>query len=154
MVVSRHLCLILLSKISLFIKLVRHTSKNYKNSTDSKYVLIIFSSFSGCWVFNYFVFFHWIKVSKHIWEPCCHLVAKTGSWFSLIIIESWCYYYYYNYYCNLQLDSKGSLFVNAWQYCCSLIKPYPSGAPFDFGNVRFGLKCQDKCTSLLQKQCK
>jgi hypothetical protein len=28
--------------------------------------------------------FHLIKVAKHTWEPCCHLEAETGSWFTLI----------------------------------------------------------------------
>ncbi len=28
--------------------------------------------------------FHLIKVAKDTWEPCCHLEAETGSWFTLI----------------------------------------------------------------------
>ncbi len=55
----------------------------------SKYVLNFFSSFSGCWVFSNFVIFHYIKVPKHIFEPCCHLLAEICSWFP--IIES-CHY--------------------------------------------------------------
>ncbi len=29
-------------------------------------------------------FFHQIKFPKHIWDPCCHLVAEDGSWCILI----------------------------------------------------------------------
>jgi hypothetical protein len=47
-------------------------------------VLIFLSSFSGCRVFSNFVIFHYIKVAKHIWYPCCHLVAETDNGFPLI----------------------------------------------------------------------
>jgi hypothetical protein len=43
-----------------------------------------FSSLIGCWFFSNFVIFRSIKVAKHIWEPCCHLAAETGSYFPLI----------------------------------------------------------------------
>jgi len=33
-----------------------------------------------------FVIFHQMKVAKHIWDPCCHLVTQSGSWFSLITV--------------------------------------------------------------------
>jgi hypothetical protein len=45
---------------------------------------VFFPSFSGCWVIGNFVIFLKIKVAKQIWEQCCHLMAETGSWFSLI----------------------------------------------------------------------
>jgi hypothetical protein len=31
------------------------------------------------------VIFHYVKVAKHIWEPCCHLAADTGSWFPILL---------------------------------------------------------------------
>jgi len=40
------------------------------NSKDSKSVLI-FSSFSGCWIISNLVMFQKIKIVKHIWGPCC-----------------------------------------------------------------------------------
>ena len=46
-----------------------------------------FSSFSDCSVFSHFVIFNYIKVAKHIWNPCSHLAAEDGGWFPLI--EGW-----------------------------------------------------------------
>jgi hypothetical protein len=37
------------------------------------------SSYNGCRVFSNFVISHLIQVAEHIWEPCCHLAAETGS---------------------------------------------------------------------------
>ncbi len=45
--------------------------------------LFFFSSFNSSWVINSFGIFHWTKVEKHIWEPCCHIVAETCTWFIL-----------------------------------------------------------------------
>ncbi len=58
-VLSCHRYLILLSKMWLFLNLVKHTSKNFYNSKDSKSVLI-FTSFSSCWVISNFVIFQLI----------------------------------------------------------------------------------------------
>ncbi len=43
--------------------------------------------FSVCWVISNFVIFHKIKVAKHIWDQCCHLVAETSTWYPLILID-------------------------------------------------------------------
>ncbi len=76
LIVTRNLC-----KIWLFSNFFKRTSKIFKNSKNSKSVLIFFSSFSGCLVFSNFVIFHSIKAVQQIWEPSCHLAAETGSWF-------------------------------------------------------------------------
>ncbi len=47
-------------------------------------MLIFFLSFIGWWVLSNYVIFHYIKVSKHIWDPCCFVVTESGSWFILL----------------------------------------------------------------------
>jgi hypothetical protein len=47
-------------------------------------VCLFFSSFIFCWFISNFVIFHQIKVLKHIWDQCCHLMTETGSWYPLI----------------------------------------------------------------------
>ncbi len=44
----------------------------------------VFFSVNGCSVINNYMIFHKIKVTKHILDPCCYLVAETGSWFPLV----------------------------------------------------------------------
>jgi hypothetical protein len=82
--VARNWFQILLIKIWLFFDLINHTLKISQNSKDSKPLLIFFYSFSGCWVFNYFVIFHLIIFAKNIFDPCCHLAAEAGNWLSLM----------------------------------------------------------------------
>ncbi len=72
------------SKIWLFLHLIKYTSKISQILRTPNPYLLFFSSFSGCGV-SKFVMFHYIKVAKHIWEPCCHLEADTGSWSPLIV---------------------------------------------------------------------
>ncbi len=38
--------------------------------------LFFISNFSGHWLMNNFVTFQDIKVEKHIWDPCRHLVPE------------------------------------------------------------------------------
>ncbi len=45
------------------------------------------SSFHGCLVISNFMIYHLSKVTKEILDPCCYLVAETGSWFILIPIS-------------------------------------------------------------------
>ncbi len=89
LVVSRNLWLILIMKILLFLNFVKHTLKHFyisKPLSISNMCQFFFCSFSGHWVIRNFVIFHKTTVAKHIWDPCCHLVAETGSWFILIIL--------------------------------------------------------------------
>ncbi len=34
-----------------------------------------------------FVIVHLIQVAKHIWDPCCHLLAETAVYFPLICLS-------------------------------------------------------------------
>jgi len=34
------------------------------------------------------VIFHYVKVTKHIWDQCCHLAAQIGSWYPLTDIPA------------------------------------------------------------------
>ncbi len=52
-------------------------------SSHPKFVFSSFSGFSGYSVIRDFVTFH-KKVSKHIFDPCCYLVAETRSYSILI----------------------------------------------------------------------
>ncbi len=80
-IVTRNLWLIKLSKIWLCFEIKSNIHwKISKNFKDSKSVFILFSSFNGCWVIDNFVIFQKIKVSKHMFNPCCHLATETGSW--------------------------------------------------------------------------
>jgi len=58
--VSRNMCLNLLSYIWVFWNSVKPTTK------DSKSVLNLLSSYSGCWVIS---IFYEIKIVKNIWFP-------------------------------------------------------------------------------------
>ncbi len=84
LVVSRNLWLILFSKIWLFLNLVKHTSKNLCKSNDSKSALIFSVALVVVDFLSIFVMFRNIKVAEYIWDPCCHLVSETSSWFPLI----------------------------------------------------------------------
>ncbi len=74
--VSRNFWLTFLSKILIVFMFSLTYMKNYM---DSKSVLIFLYSFSCSWFISNYMIFHKIKVAKHIWGPCCHLAAETGS---------------------------------------------------------------------------
>ncbi len=48
---------------------------------DSKYVPIFSLALMVAELFCNFVIVHKIKVSKHIWDPCCPLALESGSLF-------------------------------------------------------------------------
>ncbi len=79
--VARNRWLILFHKIWSLLNLVKHTSKFFWNSKDSKSALIYYIALVVVDLILKFVLFHYIKIVKHIWEPCCHLAAEKGSWY-------------------------------------------------------------------------
>ncbi len=81
LVVTINQWLILFCKIWLYLKLVKH-QKQYR-IYGFQICAYIFSGFSGCGVNSSFANFHFLKVAKYVWDPCCHLKAETGSRFSL-----------------------------------------------------------------------
>ncbi len=81
LVVSRSWWLISLSKIWLFLNLIKNTSQFSKIWRIRNPRLFFYFSLSGCWVCGNFVIFHYIKVAEHIWEPRHHLAAEIGNWF-------------------------------------------------------------------------
>jgi hypothetical protein len=52
-----------------------------------RHVFIVQATAVVCRVIGDFVIFHQIKVSKHICEPCRHLVTETGCSSVLIVIN-------------------------------------------------------------------
>jgi hypothetical protein len=118
--VIRNQWLILLSKILLFLNLVKQHQKFIKFQIGTYF----FSGLSSGWVNNNFVIFSLNESCKRTHDPYCHLVALTGSRFYLVVkhapqmsIDVWA--------CKLhQLACpdvyRHSLFATS----------YPSGAPF------------------------
>ncbi len=79
LIFTGNLWLILLSVIWLLLNLVKHISKHLLKSKDSNF----FTIYKGCWVIPNLCLLT-KKVAKQIWDPCCHIVTESGSWFSLI----------------------------------------------------------------------
>ncbi len=86
------------------------TTEANKAPLSSLYSLDVYGN---TWVIGNFVIFHQIKVAKHVWFPCCHLVTDNGSWFILI---------------DLRKTSRGTndgwiallnmLSLATWDQCC------------------------------------
>ncbi len=88
LVVSRNLWLISVSNIWMCLYLVKHTSNKFLKLQGLQICANFFYSFSGCWVFRIFVIFHKIKVAKHIWEPCCHLVSISPTIYEQLLHQN------------------------------------------------------------------
>ncbi len=136
LVVSRNLWLILLSKIWLFLDLVKRVFKKLKNSKDLKSALIFFSSFSGCWVFSNFVIFHLIKVAKYIRDTYCHLATETDSWFPLIV--------YWLFWSFVDMSESNTASISHWKAVLKLKKKLQSAAMLKDKNgpIFWNLNCE------------
>ncbi len=73
--------LILLFKIWYFFYFCRININKFLKFLEFQICAYFLSGLSVCWVISNFLIFQEIKVGKYIWDPWCHMVAETGSWF-------------------------------------------------------------------------
>ncbi len=59
--------------------------KKFQNSKKYWYVLIFILALVVVGLLAHFVIFYLIKVAKHIWNTCSHILAENDSWFIIIL---------------------------------------------------------------------
>ena len=91
---------------------------------DSKLVLIFSSSFTGCRVISNALIFDDIKVAEHVWDPPCHLTAKTGSWFILIepkTVQTFIILWFFNWFYQTKFTKISILHLHIFNQFTYLI---------------------------------